>query len=499
MLFNSYTFVFLFLPSVLAVYFLCGASGSRKAPILWLTAASLFFYAWWRPPYLILIIASKLTNYTLGLALGRTRHPRMRKATLVLGVIANIGLLAYFKYATFLLSIYNQIAPLPVFIDKVVLPLGISFFTFQQIAYLVDAYRGEAGDYNFIEYCLFVSFFPQLIAGPIVHHKELLPQFRDPRIFHFQSQTFSVGLVMFFLGLAKKVLIADSVARYANPVFSAAQAGHAPSFLGGWVAMLAYAFQLYFSGYSDMCLGLAQMMGIRLPLNFNSPYKAVNIIDFWRRWHITLSRWLREYLYFPLGGNRKGAARRYANLMLTMLLGGLWHGAGWTFVFWGGLHGLYLAVNHFWRYLRGRLGYPPAQRPTGIGRAGATLLTFLCVIVAWVFFRADSFGAATSILASVAGLHGLNLALTSEIRPGLAWIIFLLPAVWLLPNTQQFLDAFAPAIDYDSPASRPDAPNPFFARWIFQPSAAWGVAVGLLSVAAILGFTRASAFIYFNF
>lgn len=501
MLFNSYTFVFLFLPIVLAGFFALSATGWRKVPIGWLAAASLFFYAWWRPPYLLLIVASKLLNYGAGRLLSRCPMGRSRKALLIAALAANLLLLAYFKYASFLVGIYNSLAPTPVFIDKVILPLGISFFTFQQMAYIVDVYRGKAQDFSFLEYCLFVSFFPQLIAGPIVHHAELMPQFRDERIFHFQPARFSIGLVMFVIGLAKKVLIADSVSRFATPYFSAAQAGQGVSFLEAWVAMLAYTFQLYFdfSGYSDMCLGLAQMFGIRLPLNFNSPYKAVNIIDFWRRWHITLSRWLRDYLYFPLGGNRKGRARRYANLMLTMVLGGLWHGAGWTFVFWGGLHGLFLVLNHGWHHLRERLGIPPAKNPGPIGRAAAILVTFLCVSLAWVFFRADSFRAAISILASIAGLHGISLATTPELAQGLKWIFLLLLAVWFLPNTQQFLDAFDPAIEYDSPRTRPERPAPIFSRLLFRPNAAWGALLGVTTVAAIVGISRASEFIYFNF
>ena len=290
------------------------------------------------------------------------------------------------------------------------LPLGISFFTFQKIAYLVDAYRGEVRAGGFLSFALFVTFFPQLIAGPIVHHSEVIPQFGQKSTYRPNLDNLSMGIGIFVLGLAKKTVLADSIATYATPVFRAAQAGADPTLFEAWGGALAYTFQLYFdfSGYSDMAIGLALMFNIRLPINFNSPYKATNIIDFWRRWHITLSRFLRDYLYIPLGGNRHGVARRYANLMLTMLLGGLWHGAGWTFIVWGGLHGIFLVINHFWHALGVGSATTSGARPGSDGSAARTI-TFLAVMVAWVFFRAEDFDAATRILAGMAGLNGVQL------------------------------------------------------------------------------------------
>ena len=308
----------------------------------WLVIASLFFYAWWNPVYLGLILVSILFNYTLGAILYKKR----RKMLLVLGIAINLALLLYFKYAMFFVSTFNALTGGDFYIKQIVLPLAISFFTFQQIAYLVDVYRGRTYEYNFLHYCLFVSFFPQLISGPIVHHGEMLPQFEKKRVYRLNYEDLSVGLSVFFIGLFKKVVLADGMAEYATPIFNAVSQGIPLSFFESWLGLLAYGLQIYFdfSSYCDMAIGLGRMFGIYLPINFYSPYKAVNVIDFWRKWHITLSRFLRDYLYIPLGGNRKGRVRRYTNLMITMLLGGLWHGANWTFVIWGFLFGIIQAV-----------------------------------------------------------------------------------------------------------------------------------------------------------
>ena len=301
----------------------------------------------------------------------------------------------------FFIDNVNHIFKLNLNIGVIILPLAISFFTFQQIAYLVDAYRGETREYNFLHYCLFVTFFPQLIAGPIVHHKEIMPQLTKEKIYSFCSENFNVGITIFILGLFKKVILADSVAVYATPVFEAASKNVSLTFVEAWGGALAFTCQLYFdfSGYSDMALGLGRMFGIRLPLNFNSPYKAVNIIEFWRRWHMTLSRFLKHYLYIPLGGSRKGKARRQANLLITMLLGGLWHGASWTFVVWGGLHGICLAINHAWHSIRRFMGHD-IEKVSWQGRILSRTLTFFVVVVGWVFFKAESFYSAINVLKS---------------------------------------------------------------------------------------------------
>jgi|SaaInlStandDraft_6_1057023.scaffolds.fasta_scaffold27026_2 alginate O-acetyltransferase complex protein AlgI len=331
MLFNSYIFIFLFLPIVLLGFHLIGKQGHHRVAIAWLVGVSLFFYGWWNPAYLGLMLVSILFNYGVGVSLGRTPRKLSKKPVLIFGVVVNLALLGYFKYANFFVDSLNSITGTNIVLLQVILPLAISFFTFQQIAYLIDAWRGETKEYNFLHYCLFVTFFPQLIAGPIVHHKEMLPQFAKDVVYKLRSKHIAIGLTVFSIGLFKKVVLADGVSVYATPMFDAAEAGVLLTFFEAWGGALAYSFQLYFdfSGYSDMAIGLARMFGIRLPLNFNSPYKATSIIDFWRRWHITLSRFLRDYLYIPLGGSRcRGEPRRFINVMVTMVLGGLWHGAG---------------------------------------------------------------------------------------------------------------------------------------------------------------------------
>ncbi|TVT47942.1 MAG: MBOAT family protein, partial [Sedimenticola thiotaurini] len=306
MLFNSYYFIFLFLPIVLAVYFLL-LRKDTEYPIVWLVFASLFFYGWWNPVYLFLIIASMVINYALGWSLsdGSGMTPINRKRILVFGIALNLSALGYYKYAGFFIENIKTLITNDFSFEEILLPLAISFFTFQQIAYLVDAYRGITKEYRFIHYALFVTFFPQLIAGPIVHHKEMLPQFLRVTSFKKNIENFSIGITIFTIGLFKKSVLADNVAQYSTPVFDAAATGDSLSFFVAWGGAMAYTMQLYFdfSGYSDMAIGGARLFGIKLPLNFHSPYKATTIVEFWRRWHMTLSRFLRDYLYIPLGGN----------------------------------------------------------------------------------------------------------------------------------------------------------------------------------------------------
>ncbi|MGB5717793.1 MAG: MBOAT family protein, partial [Gammaproteobacteria bacterium] len=429
MLFNSYIFIFGFLPIVLAGFFAIGARGHHRVAIAWLVGASLFFYGWWNPAYLGLILGSILFNYAAGVALGGHEQGFSRKWLLALGVAGNLGLLGYFKYANFFVDNISLLSGADYHLGKIVLPLAISFFTFQQIAYLVDAYKGETREYNFLHYCLFVTFFPQLIAGPIVHHREMLPQFARDRIYRLNYGHLAIGISIFTLGLFKKVVLADGVAVYVAPVFDAAEAGIALNMYEAWQGAMAYTFQLYFdfSGYSDMAIGLARMFGIRLPLNFNSPYKAGNIIEFWRCWHMTLSRFLRDYLYIPLGGNRKGTTRRHVNLMITMILGGLWHGAGWNFIIWGALHGFYLVINHAWHGVLRAFG-GGAHTTNFISRGLARLLTFTVVVVAWVFFRAESLPGAMHLLSAMAGGNGLSLP-ESELE-GTRLLLLMLLLVW---------------------------------------------------------------------
>ena len=376
MLFNSYIFISLFLPITLTGFYLIGGQGHHRAATGWLVCASLFFYGWWNPAYLGLILGSVLFNYAVGVLLGN-RDTKNLRVILALGIGGNLGLIGCFKYANFFVDNINLSFGSDFHLETIILPLAISFFTFQQIAYLVDAYRGETKEYNFLHYCLFVTFFPQLIAGPIVHHKEMLPQFAKDVIYRLKHENIAIGIAIFVLGLFEKVVLADQVAVYATPVFNAAEQGLDLTFFEAWSGALAYTLQLYFdfSGYSDMAIGLARMFGILLPLNFHSPYKALNITEFWRHWHMTLSRFLRDYLYIPLGGSRRGQTQRYINLMITMILGGLWHGAGWTFVAWGTLHGFYLIVHHGWRAFRKAINQD-LNRRSRLGRGTARIVTF---------------------------------------------------------------------------------------------------------------------------
>ncbi|WP_222937607.1 MBOAT family O-acyltransferase [Spartinivicinus ruber] len=328
---------------------------------------------------------------------------------LIFGITMNLGLLAYFKYANFFVENINLVLATQLSIANIVLPLAISFFTFQQIAYLVDAWKGETKEYSFLHYCLFVCFFPQLIAGPIVHHKEMLPQILRPTNLRPQATNFVIGITIFAIGFFKKTVIADNLALYVSPVFDNTNLTASIDFFTAWGSALAYTLQLYFdfSGYSEMAIGCARLFGVKLPINFFSPYKSTSIVEFWRRWHITLSRFLRDYLYIALGGNRHGKVRRYTNLLLTMVLGGLWHGAGWTFVIWGCLHGFYLVVNHAWVHLLKTFNLSIEKYK--LYQLFSWALTLLAVVVGWVYFRAPNLEQANTILLAMAGEYGANL------------------------------------------------------------------------------------------
>ncbi|MFS0864985.1 MBOAT family O-acyltransferase [Fredinandcohnia sp. 179-A 10B2 NHS] len=397
MLFNSYTFIFYFLPVVFVVYFLLNKTKKTIFSRIWLVASSLFFYSWWNIAYLPLIVGSLVGNYIIGQRLPIIESISGKKKLLTIGIILNVLLLGYFKYYDFFLSNVNLAFKSDFPLLELALPLAISFFTFQQIAYLVDAYRGETKGYNFINYALFVTFFPQLIAGPIVHHAEVMGQFDDPAKKRINLNNISKGLFIFFIGLFKKVVIADTFAVWATNGFDDSIS---LTFFDGWLTSLSYTFQLYFdfSGYCDMAIGAALMFNIVLPINFNSPYKALNIQDFWRRWHMTLNRFLTNYLYIPLGGSRKGKVRTYINILIIFFVSGLWHGAGWTFVFWGLLHGFASMINRFWKNRGFKL-------PTIV----AWFITFQLVNFAWVFFRANTWSDAIKVLKGMFGFNGIAL------------------------------------------------------------------------------------------
>jgi len=388
MLFNSYEFIFAFLPITFFIYFYLNKKRLTEVAKGFLVFSSLFFYTWWNIVYLPLLLSSMLFNYILGKSLSKDRKQQSvsSKTLLILGIVSNVALLGYFKYSDFFIENVDYVFNADIPLLHLALPLAISFYTFQQIAYLVDSYRGETKEYDFLNYAVFVTFFPQLIAGPIVHHAEMMPQFKTIRKQVKNYRNIAMGLFIFVLGLFKKVVIADTFAIWATNGFDIADK---LDFFEAWITSLSYTFQLYFdfSGYTDMAIGAALLFNITLPINFNSPYKATSIQDFWRRWHITLSRFLRDYIYIPLGGNREGEYRTYSNLFITFLIGGIWHGAGWTFVLWGSLHGMALIVHRIWQ----QFGFK-------MNPILGWFITFNFINIAWVFFRAKEFDDALKVI-----------------------------------------------------------------------------------------------------
>ena len=522
MLFNSYEFIFLFLPLSCIVFFVIASRAGTFPALIWLSACSVYFYSSWRLENLWLLVFSICVNYALALYVSGARQSRFvsRYVIFVFAIAVNLLILGYYKYSGFVASSIGVVFDIPVSIDSPLLPLAISFYTFTQIAYQVDSYRQGNVDRSFINYFLFVTYYPHLIAGPIVHHSELMPQFTFKSVYRPHLANICVGLSLFILGLFKKVCIADTLAPFSDAVFAAATGGATISFFEAWGGALSYTFQIYFdfSGYSDMAMGSAALLGIWLPINFFSPYRALSIVEFWRRWHITLSRFLRDYLYISLGGNRQGPSRRYVNLMLTMILGGLWHGAGWTFVVWGALHGAFLVANHAWHALVSglRLALPI---PKYLSATLSWLITFLAVVVAWVFFRAESFAAALAMLEGMAGLHGavlderlgrylqfLDLFVEFGGRGigsfGSAWGLVAIAvslAISLFPYTSwQFVGYRWHALESHSlavPELTVDAPM-LRSRML---GVCWGLFIGILFILSVSRLTRVNQFVYFNF
>jgi alginate O-acetyltransferase complex protein AlgI len=478
MLFNSHSFIFLFLPTVLLGYF---ALGRRRhlAPVVWLTLASLVFYAFggWR--FVPLLLASIAFNYGVGhLLIARKLGPGTRLAVLTIGVTGDLVVLGIFKYAGFFAANLNALFSTG-FVVTIVLPVGISFYTFTQIAFLVDAYRGNVARYALPHYALFVTYFPHLIAGPILHHRDMIPQFERSETKRPDPHLILCGLIIFAIGLFKKTCLADGI----QPLVAQAFGPNAPTFDQAWIGVLAYTFQLYFdfSGYSDMAIGMSLMFGIFLPLNFNSPYKATSVIEFWRRWHMTLSQFLRDYLYIPLGGNRHGRVLRYVNLMITMLLGGLWHGAAWTFVIWGALHGVYLCINHAWS------NYGPKAPPrfARLADIAGAALTFLVVVIAWVFFRAPDMATALSVLSKMADPGNIAFGRVEMVY---ALFVALYAALaWFAPNTQEIM-----GYDHEN-RTVGEGVRAQRLRPLFLYATAAVLAFG------ILGIQQHSEFIYFRF
>ena len=490
MLFYSFEFMYLFLPVAVVGYYLFGHK-KRHLAVMWIVACSLFFYGWWSPYYVLFLSGSILFNYYLGLNLRDSKN----RLLLILSICVNLGFIGYFKYAGFLVSIVTDLSGKSFDIDNIVLPLGISFFTFQQISWLIDNYSGKISneDRGLWEYGQFVMFFPQLIAGPIVHHSEMMPQFYDKKNRFANWDNIATGISFFVIGLAKKVIIADSAAPYANMVFNAASKVDVILFIDAWIGALAYTVQIYFdfSGYADMAIGLALIFNIHLPLNFHSPYQAESISQFWRRWHITLGRFLRDYIYIPLGGSRCGQIKHYHNLLATMFICGLWHGAGWTYIIWGVLHGFYLVIHRLW------LTFSPLRLPVFF----ATSITFTSVVFAWVLFRAETLNDSWIIIRSMVDVSSMNSPLNSgipDLKKGLYVIIPALLCSFILPNSQEIMG---------SPLSSPTPLKINKKGWrkyfpIWQPNLVWTGYMMILCLVAIyclIDQTNVQEFIYFQF
>ncbi len=482
--------------------------------MFWLVAASLFFYGWWNPAYLGLICTSIIVNYFIGVSISRSNvdgNESLSFRFLVLGLGFNLLLLGFFKYSYFLVSSANDVFGLEWNLYNVILPIGISFFTLQQIAYLVDTRRNKTSEHNFLQYSLFVVFFPQLIAGPIVHHKQMLPQFFNMETYRPAYRNIAIGMSIFSIGLFKKVVLADNLALSATPIFDMAETAQAISFFDAWTATLAYSLQLYFdfSGYSDMAIGLARIFGIVIPLNFYSPYKATSVIDFWKRWHMTLSSFLRDYVYIPLGGNKKGSSRRQINIMLTMLVGGLWHGAAWTFIAWGALHGFYIIVNHGWRKFRG--ASVDSWWRVLISRS----VTFVFISLAWVLFRAESFDAALEIYKGLIDMSSIFIenppAQHTELRyfygyyinvasiKLLLLLLFGVFVLWFLPNTHNMFAEHQVKSHQALINNRLAELTKIERLFLWNPTFLWSMFISILFIVSFMNLTEVSEFLYFQF
>lgn len=485
MLFNSYVFILAFLPMVLCGYFWLGHFSCRRAQKIWLILSSLFFYGYFNQSYLVIICGSIISNFFISKGIRRCRNKIGAKALLFSGIIFNLGILFYFKYYDFFIENINSVFKTTFMLKHVVLPLGISFFTFQQLSFVIDSYKGETERYTFLDYALFVSFFPQLVAGPIVLHGEIIPQFEDEKNLRANYENLGHGLYIFAIGLCKKVLIADTLGKVVTYGFTAYEA---LSSLETMIVVLSYTFQIYFdfSGYCDMANGIAKMFNVSLPINFNSPYKAMSIIDFWNRWHMTLTRFLRQYVYFPLGGSKKGRARTYLNIMIVFLLSGLWHGANWTFVLWGAMHGFMNVLT--------RAGIKIWEKMHVVFQ---WLVTFVFINLGWLLFRAESVSKAIYMFKRVASLQSFTIS--SELMgqlglPELAYFTKLPVLSYLVPRISNFyLWAFLIlclflVLNFKN-----------CHELAFKPTIWTSVKTSLLMVWCIVSLSGVSVFLYFNF
>lgn len=518
MLFNSIVFIFAYLPIVLIGYYAISASPFNFVRLQFLALASLVFYGYWAPEYVILIVFAMCVNYVIALIMSRERTlDSTRKLLVSIGIIFNLGLLFYFKYFNFFIDNVNYVAGTNITIESIILPLAISFFTFQKIAFLFDLYRRKITLESFGNFSAFVLFFPQLIAGPVVHYSEVSPQLKDRPKLNAAAANILVGLTIFGIGIFKKTVLADSFALYASPVFDAAAGGAAPSFAGAWIAAFAYTLQIYFdfSGYSDMAIGLARMFGVRFPLNFHSPLRANNMSELWRRWHMTLSRFVQSYIFQPLQVPmaRLAAERTRTRLgmfalstaaptFLSMLIIGVWHGAGWNFVIFGALHGFYVVANETWTFLRRRFRKKGVVRPTH-HVVFARLLTVTAFVFATVPFRAADVGVTLAFFRAMlpfGGFQAQGFDWAAAVPFGaagaaLALIIGYL-IVSLAPNTQQIMTRTEPALEWDK-WSKVDVP-PINIQW--NPTWAWTAAAATALFLGVAFIQRGTTeFIYFNF
>jgi alginate O-acetyltransferase complex protein AlgI len=501
MLFNSPFFLLAFLPVALVGFAILGRFG-RRAAIGWLAFASILFYAKWKPAFVLVLLGSMLGNFLFSRFIAANKaNPRAQSLWLLAGIVANLGTLGYFKYLFPLLNFFTHIGVAHREWGSVVLPLGISFFTFTQLGYLIDLKQGEAEPQSLVSYALFVTFFPHLIAGPILHHKEIMPQFAEEKGYGLNRDDFALGVTWFIMGLFKKVMIADMIAPYPNAVF--ADPVH-QSIAAAWVGAISYLLQLYFdfSGYSDMAIGLARMFSIRFPFNFNSPYKATTVIEYWARWHMTLTRYITLYLYTPislavsrarLSAGKKvstKAARTpsgFASMVafptiVAMFLAGVWHGAGLQFMVFGLIHGICMTLEHAWRLFR-----PPSQATNKpLLRCASVLRVCLTVLVADIFFRSSSTGSALALLRSMVGMNGLG---GPRVATRALWPFALFVVVWLMPNTQQILGQTETGVDL--------APVQFGLRWRLSPL--WALTTGIALFLVIINLNNSTTFLYFQF
>jgi alginate O-acetyltransferase complex protein AlgI len=495
MLFNSYTFLFGFLPLTLFAIYLCRYVRALNVAIILLIVASFLFYAWWDWRFVFLLFASALVNWFCGRAAADKNRPKVSCLALCLGIMLNLGVLAFFKYRLFFADLVSLKFAGTSSAYIWILPLGISFWTFEQIIYLADCYSTDQKPLSFRNYLLFITFFPRLVAGPIVRPRDFFEAFskwHSPIPISF----IAAGLTLVAIGLFKKVVLADPLGSFVDPTFKYAEGGYMIGFRDAWAAAIGFSFKIYFdfSGYSDIAIGLALLFGISLPANFNSPYHSLSIIEFWRRWHISLSRFLRDYLYVPLGGNRKGSARQLSNILITMLLGGLWHGAGANFLLWGMLHGTYLMTAH---------GFRKAVRARGqvrIPSAISAVVTFFAVVIGWVFFRADSLlGAKTMLIGMAGNPHSGDAFPVPAVFGGiyqLALLSYCAAHCFLLPSTTVLFREFMFARD-GSGGTEPKTPSK---APVWRPSMAWAVLASACFSAAVWGLLETNQqFIYFQF